>query len=57
MSNGRFSFDKFVDRFLNDDEKKLQKRNDFAEGNAESPARRLDRLYRERWQNRIRWRR
>ena len=56
MSNGKFSFDKFVDRFLKDDEVKSQQRKNFAEGNAESPARKLDRLYRELWQNRIRWR-
>ena len=56
MSRGKFSFDKFVDRFLRDDEEKARQRNDFAEGNAESPARRLNHLYRELWQNRVRWR-
>ena len=57
MSDHRFSFNKFIDRFIKDDERKAQQRNNFAEGNAESPARKLNRLYRERWQNRMRWRR
>ena len=57
MSDHRVSFNKFIDRFIKDDERKAQQRNNFAEGNAESPARKLNRLYRERWQNRMRWRR
>ena len=56
MSDQRFTFNKFMDKFLQDDEKKLKNRNDFGVENEKSPFRRYNRLYQELWQNRIRWR-
>ena len=55
MSN-RFTFDKFMDRFTEDDESRRREISDYGKGNTESPARKLNQLYRELWQNRIRWR-
>lgn len=55
MSKVDFQFDKFMDDLL-DREKRVreQKSQDHRPEN-ENPRRRLDALYRERWQNRIRW--
>tara|TARA_Y100000310_G_C20310929_1_gene636193 strand:+ start:504 stop:677 length:174 start_codon:yes stop_codon:yes gene_type:complete len=55
MSKNTYSFDKFMKRFLEDDKLAAEKRNDFGRGNENSPNRRYNRLYRELWQNRIRW--
>jgi len=51
-----FKFDKFMDRIIKDDESKRREMHEYGKQNAQSPARKMNHLYRELWQNRIRWR-
>ena len=49
-----FTFDKFVDDIVKREDEKRQKIKEYVEEHADSPQRRYNRLYRERWQNRVR---
>ena len=49
-----FTFDKFVDDIIKREDEKRQKIKEYVEEHADSPQRRYNRLYRERWQNRVR---
>jgi len=57
MSKKTFKFDKFMDKFIKQDEDKRNKAVDYGRGTDQNPARQLNKLYKELWQNRIRWRR
>ena len=46
-------FKKFMDSFDKKDSKKKDRLKDYAENHADSPQRKYNDLYRERWQNRI----
>ena len=55
MSKPSFQFDKFI-RDLEERESRAQRqRQQDTRPETENPRRKLDALYRERWQNRIRW--
>jgi len=49
-----FTFDKFVEDIVRREDEKRQKIKEYVDDHADSPQRRYNRLYRERWQNRIR---
>jgi len=49
-------FKKFMDSFDKKDSKKKERLKNYAETHADSPQRKYNKLYRERWQNRIIWR-
>ena len=51
----KFSFDKFVKNFQERDQKKINRQKEYVEAHKDSPAREYHRLYRELWQNRVRW--
>jgi len=53
----RFEFDKFMKDIVSKEESQRQHINERQEGLDELPQRAYNRLYRERWQNRIKWER
>jgi len=55
MSESEYSFDKFVEDIVRREEEQRQKLKEYAEEHADTPQRRYNDLYRERWQNRIRY--
>ena len=50
-----YSFDKFVEDIVRREEEQRQKLKEQVEDQADTPQRRYNELYRERWQNRIRY--
>ena len=52
-----FEFDKFVQDFQKKEENARQKVESHQKDQPEHPARKYNKLYRERWQNRIKYRR
>ena len=50
-----FQFEKFVQDIVEREETKRDRQVEYAEKHADTPQRRYNRLYREQWQNRIRW--
>ena len=52
--NEKFTFDKFVEDIVRREDEKKQKIKEYAESHADTPQRQYNRLYRERWQNRVR---
>jgi len=55
MSKQEFTFDKFMSDLLRKEQEKQQENTRRPDEERISPRRKLDMLYRERWQNRIRW--
>ena len=55
MSRQEFTFDKFMSDLLRKEQEKKQESKRRPDEERVSPRRKLDMLYRERWQNRIRW--
>ncbi len=53
MAEGYFK--KFMDSFEKKDGEKKERLKNYAEQHADSPQRRYNKLYRERWQNRIKY--
>ena len=53
----KFEFDKFVDSFQEKDIEKRERQKTYVDEHADFPNRQYNKLYRERWQNRIKWRR
>ena len=51
----QFTFDKFMKDIIERDETWRRQRQEDIRPETENPRRRIDALYRERWQNRIRW--
>jgi len=49
-----FKFDKFMQDIIKREEAERQRLKEYAEEHADSPQRQYDRLYREKWQNRVR---
>lgn len=54
MAKQQFQFDKFI-KDLADREQHKKESNDRARNVGVNPRRELNKLYRERWQNRVRW--
>jgi hypothetical protein len=54
MSNSGH-FDKFIEDFEKRDSVKKEKSKKYCENHSDSPQRRYNKLYRELWQNRIRY--
>ena len=52
MSKPRFNFDKFIGHILQKEHQTKKVRNKKIE---DTPQRRYNKLYQERWQNRMRW--
>ena len=50
-----YSFDKFVEDIVRREEEQRQKLKEYVEEHADTPQRRYNELYRERWQNRTRY--
>ena len=50
-----YSFDKFIEDIVRREEEQRQRLKEYAEEHADTPQRRYNELYRERWQNRIRY--
>jgi len=50
-----YSFDKFVEDIVRREEEERQRLKEYAEEHADTPQRRYNDLYRERWQNRIKY--
>ena len=50
-----FSFDKFVKDIEKRDKQKKLAQEKYVKENKNSPKRKINKLYRELWQNRIRW--
>lgn len=48
-------FKKFMDAFQKKDKQKVDKHKEYVENHADSPNRKYNELYRERWFNRIKW--
>ena len=59
MSNSKkeFNFDKFVKDIQKRENKAVEKVSNHQRGQEDHPARKYNQLYRERWQNRIKYRR
>ena len=55
MSEQNFEFDKFMSDIVEREDEKREKIREYVDTHQDSPARKLNKLYRERWQNRIRW--
>lgn len=55
MSNKGFTFDKFMKDIVRREDEAREKQKTYAEEHADTPQRRYNRLYRELWQNRIKW--
>ncbi len=51
----KHSFDKFIEDIVRREEEQRQRLKEYAEEHADTPQRRYNELYRERWQNRIRY--
>ena len=51
----QFTFDKFMKDIIERDETRRKQHHEDIRPETENTRRRLDVLYRERWQNRIRW--
>ena len=51
-----FQFDKFMDDIVTREENKREEIREYVEGHKELPQRKYNRLYRERPQNRVIWR-
>ena len=51
----KHSFDKFIEDIVRREEEQRQRLKEYAEEHANTPQRRYNELYRERWQNRIRY--
>lgn len=54
MSNEK-SFTKFIEDILRREQEKRESQQKYAEEHANTPQRKYNELYRERWQNRITW--
>lgn len=54
MAKQQFQFDKFI-KDLADREQRKKESTDHARNAGVNPRRELNKLYRERWQNRVRW--
>lgn len=52
-----FNFEKFVNDIEKREESARNRVENYQKGQDENPARLYNNLYRERWQNRIKWRR
>jgi hypothetical protein len=50
-----YTFDKFVEDIVRREEEQRQRLKEYAEEHADTPQRRYNDLYRERWQNRVRY--
>lgn len=50
-----YKFDKFIKDIVRREDEKRAKIKEYAEEHADSPQRKYNELYRERWQNRIKW--
>lgn len=55
MENDTFEFDKFMQDICEREDAQKNVIKEHQEGQDELPARVYNRLYRERWQNRIKW--
>lgn len=55
MENENFGFDKFIEDICNREDAQREIIREHQEGQDEHPSRVYNRLYRERWQNRIKW--
>ncbi len=53
----KFSFEKFIKDITTREKDNQEKSKDYAKNHSESPRREYNKLYRERWQNRIKWNR
>ena len=51
-----FTFDKFMDDIVSREDSQIEKIKEYVEGHKELPQRKYNRLYRERPQNRVVWR-
>lgn len=56
MAEKKFTFDKFIDDIVKREDESRDKLKEYAEGQEELPQRKYNKLYRERWQNVIKWR-
>jgi len=50
-----YAFNKFMEDIVRREDEKREKQKKYAEEHADTPQRRYNELYRERWQNRIKW--
>ena len=50
-----FDFEKFVKDIENRKNKRQDEIKEYVENHGDSPQRKYNKLYRERWQNRIKW--
>jgi len=50
-----YSFDKFIKDIVRREDEKREKLKEQAEQDSDSPYRKYNELYRERWQNRVKW--
>ena len=50
-----YSFDKFIEDIVRREEEQRQKLKEYAEEHADTPQRQYNDLYRERWQNRVKY--
>lgn len=50
-----YVFDKFIKDIVRREDEAREKQKKYAEEHADTPQRRYNELYRERWQNRIKW--
>ena len=50
-----FQFEKFMRDIVDREEQAKERNEDYARKHADTPQRIYNRLYRERWQNRIKW--
>ena len=50
-----YKFDKFIKDIVRREDEKRAKIKEYAEEQADSPQRKYNELYRERWQNQIKW--
>ena len=55
MSDNRTTFDKFINDILRREKEKRESQQKYADEHADTPQRKYNELYRERWQNRIKW--
>jgi hypothetical protein len=56
MSKKEFKFDKFMADIVKREEANKQKIKEYAENQDDLPQRKYNKLYRELWQNSVRWR-
>jgi hypothetical protein len=56
MSKQEFTFDKFMDDLIRKEQERQRELKERSDKKGEiHPQRKINQLYRERWQNRIRW--